>query len=250
MTEARLRSTASLPADPLDASLRSGWGAFDDLGLVRPGRVVLLDVAPAAAPAASAFVAGLVVHGVATGRRVLVIEASGSPLDDQALDAAARRIGLPRHLLADGVRVSRPATPRALATLLDEALPAALADDDAAAVLVLGLPEAFLVPRGRPGAERRARLADALVRLGEVAREAQVPILLATPILTTRASRSVRDLLVEGVDEALCLLAGPVAESLHVRIPHRGVALVAEPGAVVVAMPATALDSERLPAPA
>ena len=207
------------PFPPLDAPLRAGWGSFDDLRLVRPGRVVLFDVAPPAAPAAARFLADL---ADAAGGGAVVVEAPGVE-------------AFPAPVLA---RVARPATRGGLLSLLEGPLPDLLASEPVRVVVVTGLPEACVGVRRRGAPEGRTWLAYALGRLREAARAHGVAVVVATSVLSGRPSHALRDLLLEAADEAVALLPGP-GGGLRFQVPGRGVAVQAagpaRPGSPVAA---------------
>lgn len=213
MTEA-LASSASLDRfDPLvhiQPPLRSGWTSFDDLRLVRPGRLILFDVAPPAALPASRFLADLL--QAAGVEATVVVEA---PCVE------------PVSGLAEAVsRVARPQTKGGLLSLLEGPLPDLLASEPVRLVIVTGLPEACVGARRRGAPEGRAWLAYALARLRDAARTHNAAVVVVTSALSGRPSHALRDLLREGVDEAVAVL--PAASGgLRFVVPARGVAVQA-----------------------
>lgn len=214
MTEA-LPSPASLSHMDLlalvQSPLASGWTSFDDLRLVRAGRLVLFDVAPPAAPAASRFLADLV--EAAGAEASVVVEAPGVE-------------PVPGLAEAVGGRVARPRTKGGLLSMLEGPLPELLASEPIRLVIVTGLPEACVGARRRGAPEGRAWLAYALARLRDAARTHGAAVVVVTSALSGRPSHALRELLREGVDEMVAVL--PAAQGgLRFVVPARGVAVQA-----------------------
>lgn len=216
---------------------RTGWGGFDDLRLLRPGRVALFDAAPDAVPAAARLLAGFLAAGVAARGRAVLVEAKEARIDAPMLAEAAEGLGLRPEGILSGLRVARigspssssPSPPSRLAALLEEGLPALLASEPVGALVAMDLPEAFVVGR-RQGLRERETLARGLAWLRAAARLHDVPAVLCTSALARRPSRALRELLLEAVDEAVVL--HPTLEGgLRVRVPARGVALLVAPPA-------------------
>ena len=229
--EALAASPASFVHPPswIDVPPRTGWGAFDDLRLLRPGSAVLLDVAPDAQTAAARLVAGFLAGGVAARGRAVLVEAKHAWVDAPLLAEAAEGLGLRPAAVAAGVRVARTPGPARLQALLEEGVPGLLASEPVGALAVDGLPEAFVWGR-RQGLRDRESLARALAWLRAAARLHDVPLLLSTSVLSRRPSRALRSLLLDVVDEAVGLHA-TVEGGLRVNVPGRGVTLLATPPA-------------------
>lgn len=209
----------------MDVPPRTGWDVFDDLRLLAPGRAVLFDVAPEAMPAARRLLAGFLAGGVGARGRAVLVEAQGPCVDAPALSEAAEGLGLRPGAVLAGVRVARVGGPARLRMVVEEGLPGLLASEAVGAVVVADLPEAFIAGR-RQGLRDREALSRALAWLKAAARLHDAPLVLATSVLARRPSRALRETLLEAVDEAVSL--HPLApEGLRIRVPGRGVALLA-----------------------
>ena len=212
-----------------DVPPRTGWDGFDDLRLLRPGRAVLFDVAPEAAPAAARLLAGFLAGGVGARGRAVLVEARGAWVDAPLLREAAEGLGLRPAAVVAGVRVARTGGPSRLQALLEEGLPALLAREPAGALVAADLPEAHIGGR-RQGLHGREDLARALAWLRATARLHDAPLVLSTCALARRPSRALRETLLEAVDEAVALR--PTLDGgLRITVPGRGVTLLATPPA-------------------
>jgi hypothetical protein len=211
----------------MDVPPRTGWDAFDDLRLLAPGRAVLFDVAPEAAHATRRLLAGFLAGGVGARGRAVLVEAQAPFMDAPLLAEAAEGLGLRPGAVLAGLRVARVPGAARLQMLVEEGLPGLLASEPVGAVVVADLPEAFILGRRR-GLRDREALARALAWLKATARLHDAPLVLATSVLARRPSRALRETLLECVDEAVSL--HPAArEGLRIRVPGRGVALLAAP---------------------
>lgn len=201
--------------DPLSGfAPASGWPAFDEMGLVRPGRVLLLDVG---SDEGHRLVMGLLAGATAGGREAVVVD-GGNWLDAFRLGDAAERLGLARAGALDGVRVARGFTAYQLQSLVEDALPAILAQDDGRVGLVLAscLPDMYLDDDLKPG-EARVLLARAMATLRRVAEERQVAVVVTNAVLAPRAGGALRQALVDGAHETVGLLPAPHGVLLWMR---------------------------------
>lgn len=203
-----------------DPPVRSGWDAFDDLRLPRPGKLLLFDVHPDAEPLAERFLLGLLAGGLAAhpAARATLVPATGRPVDVWRLRQAAAALHLPRAALAR-LHVARPPPPHALPALPHEGV-----------LLVDRLPEACLARR----ADALHALDDALARLREHARGNRATVLLPTSVLSGRSTKPLRARLLGAADEAIGLHPTPEGV-LRVRVPGRGLELRAAPPEPVLA---------------
>lgn len=215
---------ASYVLPPLDPPPRTGWDAFDDLRLPGPGKTLLFDVDPDAAPLAQGLLHGLAVGAVAARGHAWIVDASGAGVEAWRLMAAASALGVPARALAERVHVARLPHPGDLLALFERGLPT-LAEDESGprVLLVTGLPEACL-DGAMLSTDALALLHECLLRLARLATDQRVAVVLSTSVLSRRATRPLRDLLLERADEAATLR--PAAEGgLRVRIPRRGLEL-------------------------
>lgn len=218
------------PEPPPDAPPvpRSGWAAFDALGLVKPGRVLLVD---AGCEAASRLLMGLLAGTAAAGKDAVVVD-GGNWLDVYRLGDAARLHDLRRETVLDAVRLARGFTAHQLQSLVEDALPQALVDGGDAVGLALasGLPEMYLDEDLAPS-EARILLARALRTLRDAARRHHVPVVASNMTLAPRQRHKLRAVLDAGVDDAVSLLAADALSRDALRILPRGArAAILDPG--------------------
>lgn len=201
--------------DPLDeAGPTSGWGDFDHLHLVRPGRVLLVDVA---ARAGHSLFFDLLAGAVAEARDALVVD-GGNWLDVYRLGDAAQARGLPRDAVLAGVQVARGFTAHQLQSLVEDALGERLADAaPPSLVLVSDLPDMYLDEDLAP-AEARALLQRALATLRRLAATHRVPIVVTNGTLSPRHQHPLRQELEAGVDARVGLLPAP-RDALRLVLP-------------------------------
>lgn len=195
-----------------EVPLRSGWDAFDDLRLARPGRLLLFDVHPDAEPLADRLMLGLVAGGLATHPAARATVVTAGVVDAWRLLQAASALHLPRTAL-ERVHVARPRPADTLPELPHEGV-----------VLVDRLPERCLARRG--GALHA--LDASLTRLRAHAADHRATVLLPTGVLSGRSTKPLRSLLLGAADEAIGLHPTPDG-TLRVRVPGRGVELRAAP---------------------
>lgn len=200
-------SSTPFHSDPLSGfAPASGWPAFDEMGLVRPGRVLLLDMG---SEEGHRLVMGLLAGATAGGREAVVVD-GGNWLDAYRLGESAERLGLARAEALDGVRVARGFTAYQLQSLVEDALPRILAEGDGRVGLVLAscLPDMYLDDDLKRG-EARVLLARAMATLRRVAEEHQVAVVVTNAVLAPSSREALRRELVEGAHDAVGLLPAP-----------------------------------------
>lgn len=190
------RASSSMRPTP-EAPLQSGWPAFDALRLVEPGRVLLADVG---SETASRLLCRLLADAVAKRGEAIVMD-GGNWLDVYRLGECAEEAGHPRLETLRGVRVARGFTAYQLQSLIEDAMPRAVAEGGAAVgfVLVSCFPEMYLDEDLAP--QEAAVLARrALDVCRRVAKESDVPVVVSNSTLPPGARHRIRKALDEGVD--------------------------------------------------
>lgn len=208
--------------------LASGWAAFDELDLVRPGRVVLLDVG---AEAGQRLVCRLLADAVAKAGEAVVLD-GGNWLDVYRLGDEAEAAGHPRAATLHGVRVARGFTAYQLQALVEDALPPLMRDaGDAVGLVVASMfPEMYLDEDLKPD-EARVLAKRALGVLRDVAREHDVPVLVTNSTLAPGLRHRMRAALDQDADDVVGLFPAPQG-ALRIHAPALGMSVLAPaPGA-------------------
>lgn len=208
-------------ATPLQAP-SSGWDAFDAMRLVQPGRALLVD---AGTEAASRLLCRLLADAVARHGAALVMD-GGNWTDVYRLAECAEEAGHARLATLQGVRVARGFTAYQLQSLIEDAMPRALAEERFGLVLVAGFPEMYLDDDLAP-AEAEALAARALATCRRVADERDVPVVVSNSTLPPGARHRIRRVLEDGVHEAAGLFPAR----------HGGLRLVARGQSVLMSAP-------------
>lgn len=222
-----MRAQAGLVApgieDPDGGAFRSGWAAFDGLRLVRPGRLLLLDLG---APQGHRLTLDALAGALATGRQAVVVDGSNW-LDVYRLGEAAQRHGLSRAAALGQVRVARGFTAHQLQSLVEDALPRLLAEEGAGLVLAPGLPDLYQ-DEDLDASEARVLLARALATLRAQAQAHATPVLVTNSTLSPHRRTLLRRVLEEGADACLALLPAPHG-GLRLKLPDRAPLLAPSP---------------------
>lgn len=202
---------------------RSGWPAFDGLGLLAPGKVLLLDLG---APQAHGLALDALAGALATGRQAVVVDGANW-LDVYRLGEAAQRQGLSRAAALERVRVARGFTAHQLQSLVEDALPRLLAEEGAGLVLAPGLPDLYQ-DEDLAVSEARVLLARALATLRAQAERRDLPVLVTNATLSPHRRTLLRQVLEEGCDARIALLPAPHG-GLRLKLPDRPALLAPSP---------------------
>ena len=207
--------------------LRSGWPVFDELGLIEPGRVTLVDVG---AEQGQRLLCRLLADAVATRGEAIVLD-GGNWLDAYRLGDAAEAAGHSRARTLESVRVARGFTAYQLQSLAEDALPALVAERSASTglVLVAAFPEMYMDEDMRPD-ESRTLAKRALDVFHRVAMDHRVPVLVSNSTLAPRTRHQLRQTLEENVDAIVGLYPAP-HEGLRIVVPSFASVLSPAPGA-------------------
>lgn len=202
----------------------SRWSAFDALDLVRPGRVLLLDVA---APQGHRLAMDLLAGALATHRPAFVVDGANW-LDVYRLGEAAERHGVSRADALGNVRVARGFTAYQLQSLVEDALPRRLAEEDAGLVLAPGLPDLYQ-DQDLQRDEGRVLLERSLAALRAEAEARAVPVVVTNTTLPPHRKGLMRRALEAGVHARVALLPAP-HDGLRLLLPDGRPVLAPRPG--------------------
>lgn len=208
------------------APLRTGWPTIDELDLIRPGELTLVDIG---SEPGQRVLCRLLANAVATRGEATILD-GGNWTDVYRLGHEAEAMGHSRNETLRGVRVARGFTAYQLQSLIENALAPSITHSTGL-ILAPCFPEMYLDEDLKPD-EARALSARALKILREAAIEHDVPVVVSNSTLAPGAKHRLRDVLEQGADEIVGLFPAPHG-ALRVSVPRRGMSVLAPaPGAL------------------
>lgn len=208
------------------STLRTGWPTLDELDVIRPGELTLIDIG---SEPGQRVLCRLLADAVATRGEATVLD-GGNWLDVYRLGHEAEAMGRSRNETLRGVRVARGFTAYQLQSLIENAFASSITECTGL-VLASCFPEMYLDEDLKPD-EARALSARAMKILREAAIEHDIPVLVSNSTLAPGAKHRLRDVLEQGADEIVGLFPAPRG-ALRISVPRRGMSVLAPaPGAL------------------
>jgi hypothetical protein len=205
--------------------LRSGWPAFDEFDLVRPGRVLLADIG---ADAGQRLLARLLADAVAKRGEAVVLD-GGNWSDVYRLGDEAEAMGHARLATLQGIRVARGFTAYQLQALVEDHLEEALTDITGLVVCAC-FPEMYLDEDLKPD-EAIVLARRAMRTLRDTALARDVPVVVSNGTIAPGTKHRLRAAMEEEADVVVGLYPAPQG-ALRIRVPHLGTSVLAPaPGA-------------------